>query len=1064
MVQIPTGTVTFLFTDIEGSTQLLHRFGDRYSDILAEHQRIIRKGLAGHAGFEVNTDGDAFFIAFASAAEGIAAAVTIQKELAEHAWPENTQMLVRMALHTGEPTCTGDDYGGLDVHRGARIRSAAHGAQVLLSAATKTLAGNRIPEGVTFRDLGEHRMKDLERPEHLFQLVIPGLRSDFPPILSLNNCPNNLPARITPLIGRDKELAQVCELLRRADVRFVTLSGPGGVGKTLLALQIANSLLADFADGAFIVNLSVATDAGSIATQIAEALGAEAPAGQPLIGRIIKNLRERRILLLLDNLEQVAHASSETVSAIVEACPHVKILGTSRTPLSVRSEQVFHVNPLPVPSVRSNSSPASVLSSPAVRLFIERAKTIKRDLPIEGQNLTAIAQICARLDGLPLAIELAAARIKLLSPQELLVRLSDPANQSSLQLLTGGARDLPVRQQTIRNTIAWSYNLLDANCQKLFCRLSIFAGGCTLATAEAVCSDLSNLQIEAVDGIATLIDNNLLQQEDSKTGEPRIRFLRLIREFGLEQLTKSRGDGKAYRALATHLAAFAEKAEASRTGPDFALWAERVETEHDNFRTALAWSIDNAPELALRIIAGVGEFWFRQGHWNELSAACEKVLVNEPNLPAESAMLRARCLRFAGQSARVFGDPARAKKFFEQSLTLSQQHEIPVQMVEALNELGGILLHAEGDNSRAQALFDQALQISRKTDDENHLADTIFQLGDLALVECNFEDARDKFEQAAAICRKRGYSAGIAQCMSYLATVAISVGDYDRALSRLQVALEIHEKADEKHSFAWDRYKRGQIASARGEYTQAQIEFEDCYNSFQQMNATVGEAWCLYELGKMALDKEDLGEASTHLEKSLAIFRTLGKANSWAILQLGTMAIYEGRFRSARKLLDKSLKSFRASPVKNGVALCLCELARLARLEGDHHCAHLFLSESLELARQMESKNWTVSVFQQLAYLAGAQQMYDCSAKLLGKVERLREEMRTPVAPRDRVEYDTAIKDARAVLGEEVFTTLWKEGRDANSDQVDRRTLKVVSNRFNPVAQESSAEPFQNNR
>src|SRR6478672_98719 len=307
MLTLPTGTVTFLFTDIEGSTQLLNRLGDRYADLLAEHQIIVRTVIAKYNGHEVGTEGDAFFIAFARAADAIAAAGAAQKELFEHQWPLNNTLLVRMGLHTGEPVCSGNNYSGLDVHRTARISDAAHGGQVLLSEATKILAGNRIPEGIAFRDLGEHRLKDLERPEHLFQLVIPKVRSDFPPIRSLNNCP----AQITSLIGREKALEEICELVRRSGVRLVTLTGPGGGGKTLLALQAATVLLADFADGAFVVDLSGVADTRSVPAEIAMSLGVEEAGTQPLLSRIIEHLHEKRLLLLLDNLEQIPAASKD---------------------------------------------------------------------------------------------------------------------------------------------------------------------------------------------------------------------------------------------------------------------------------------------------------------------------------------------------------------------------------------------------------------------------------------------------------------------------------------------------------------------------------------------------------------------------------------------------------------------------------------------------------------------------------------------------------------------------------------------------------------------------------
>jgi predicted ATPase/class 3 adenylate cyclase len=1033
MLKIPTGTVTFLFTDIEGSTQLLHRFGDRYADLLAQHQIILRAAIAKHDGYEVSTEGDAFFVAFARASDGLATAADAQRELFAYAWPENGTVLVRMALHTGEPICSGNNYTGLDVHRTARISHAAHGGQVLISAATRILIGNRFPEGSRLRDLGEHRLKDLELPEHLFQLTIPNIRSDFPPIRSLNNCPNNLPAQITPLIGRDKALTDVCELIRRSDVRFVTLTGAGGVGKTLLALQAATTLLADFADGAFVVDLSVVTDLKAVPVVIATSLGVEEAGTQPLMSRIIERLREKRLLLLLDNLEHVTAASKE-IAAILEACPRVRILATSRVSLSVRSEYTFNVPPLDVPNLQDRSSTGKLLASSAVQLFIERAKAVKGDFVINDESLRAVVQICSRLDGLPLAIELAAARVKLLSPQALLARLVDPDGRISLQLLTGGAHDLPVRQQTIRETIAWSYSLLHADCKKLFCCLSVFAGGCTLTTAEAVCHEISDGEIDVVDGIASLIDCNLLRQTNQTPGEPRIEMLQTIREFGLEQLRKSRTDTKIFRAYATYFACFAEKAEASRRGPDYTNLAERIETEYDNFKASLNWAFQNEPELAIRITANIGEFWFRQGHWTDLRVACETALNRTGKASLEGQV---RCARFAGQCARVTGDPVRAKKFFEQSLSLGEKAADQLQIIDALNELGSILFHNEGRNSEARTLFERALNIAKELNDENCLADTIFQLGDLSLSECDFEEAQGKFEQAAAICRKRAYVVGTAQCTSYLVAVAIELGEYERASSYLKQALQIHEHARETHNANWDRYKRGQIACARGEFGHAEVEFEECHKAFQQMSATVGEAWSLYELGKISLSKEELAEANTLFERSLGMFRTLGRPNAWAALQLGTAAIYEGRFRSARKFLEKGLAVFRETGAKNGIVDSLCQLARLARLQNDYKTAHSFLSESLELVRQMDSKRLAAPVLEQLAYTASVEKRYDYGAKLFGKIDVLREEMGSPVPPCDWAEHRAAIENVRMELGDQRFNTLWTEGKTLRLDQLD---------------------------
>ena len=504
MGELPKGTVTLLFTDMEGSTRLLQRVGERYADVLEACRHLLRTAFHQYHGHEVDTQGDAFFVAFARATDAVSAAVAAQCALATQVWPEDVAVRVRMGLHTGEPLLASEGYVGLDVHRAARIMSAGHGGQVLLSHTTCTLVEHDLPIGVSLRDLGAHRLKDLEHPSHLYQLVIPDLPADFPPLKTLDTHPNNLPIQLTPLIGREKEVTMVAHLLRRDDVRLLTLTGPGGIGKTRLGLQVAAELTEEYG---FFVNLSPIRDPALVLPTIALTLSVAENPTRSMLDVLQGFLQQKQILLLLDNFEQVVDAASQ-VTDLLTACPKLKFIVTSRAVLHVRGEQEFAVSPLALPNPRHLPDPVALSQYEAVALFISRARAVQPEFQVMNATAPAVADICVRLDGLPLAIELAAARIKLLPPQALLARLGQ-----RFAVLTSGARDVPVRQQTLRNTIEWSYPL-DTSEQRLFRRLSVFVGGCTLEAVEAISTTLGDEPGFVLDGIASLIDKSLLRQSE----------------------------------------------------------------------------------------------------------------------------------------------------------------------------------------------------------------------------------------------------------------------------------------------------------------------------------------------------------------------------------------------------------------------------------------------------------------------------------------------------------------------------------------------------------------------
>lgn len=468
----------------------------------------LRNAFHTYDGHEVDTQGDAFFVAFARASDAVAAAVAAQRSLFTNAWPEDVIVRVRIGLHTGEPQLASDGYVGLDVHHAARIMSAGHGGQVLLSQTTRDLVEHALPEGVRLLDVGTHRLKDLQQPCHLFQLGIAGIPSEFPPLKTLDCSSHNLPIQPTPFIGREKEVAAVIALFRREEVRLVTLTGPGGTGKTRLGLQVAAELSDNFADDVFFVNLAPLSDPGLVIPAIAEVLGIKEMAEHSLLELLHASLREKHRLLLLDNFEQVVSAALQ-VAELQTVCPKLKILLTSRMALHVRAEQEFSVLPLALPDPKRLPDLVVLAQYEAVALFIQRARAVRSDFEVTTITAPAVAEICVRLDGLPLAIELAAARIKHFPPQALLARLSQ-----RLAVLTGGARDAPARQQTLRNTIEWSYQLLDTNEQRLFRQLCIFVGGCTLEAVETVSATLGDDASQVLNGVTSLIDKNLLQQSE----------------------------------------------------------------------------------------------------------------------------------------------------------------------------------------------------------------------------------------------------------------------------------------------------------------------------------------------------------------------------------------------------------------------------------------------------------------------------------------------------------------------------------------------------------------------
>ena len=776
---LPTGTVTFLFTDIEGSTRLLGQLGERYAAVLEDHRRILRAAVESAGGMEVSTEGDSFFVVFELASQAIQAAVDAQRALASHAWPPDGTVSVRMGLHTGEGILGGGDYVGIDVNRAARIAAAGHGGQVLVSESTRALCVASVSQGISFLDLGEHRLKDIPLPEHLYQLTADGLERDFPPLRTLDVRPGNIPTPMTTFVGRRREVAEIERALQGG--RLVTLTGPGGTGKTRLALQTSAEIRGSFADGAFFVALAPISEPRLVASTIGTVLGiAEAPGRSP-VDMIVDHLKDKRVLLVLDNFEQIIDAAPD-VGAILEACPGVSVLATSREALHLNGELEYPVPPLGLPDP-ANLPPFDALSQyEAVALFVERARAVRPAFSVSNDNAPAVAEICARLDGLPLAIELAAARIKVLSPEAILKRL-----EHRLTLLEGGARDLPARQQTLRDAIAWSYDLLDAEEQRFFARLSTFRGGASLEAIEAVCAP--GLELDGLDGVASLVNKSLLRQVETPDGEPRFLMLETIREFADERLSESPDADEVRGRHAAYYLAMAEGSVPDLFGPKQADLLDALAREHDNLRAALA-SADAA--TALRLGASLWRFWQMRGHLREASERLQAV-VSQPGAPDHPAEL-ADALEAAGGVAYWMGEFDRAKAAYARCLEIRRTLGDRPGVAEATYNLSfafAVPSPPARDLVRARELLEEALVLYRELDDRRGMAKVLWGLSTGDITEQRWEPALEHGREARTLFRELDDRFGTGWAQHSIGLAAAFLGDVAEARDALEDGLRI---------------------------------------------------------------------------------------------------------------------------------------------------------------------------------------------------------------------------------------------------------------------------------
>lgn len=973
--ELPTGTLTFLLTDIERSTALWEEHGEAMAQAVERHERLITAATEQGGGVVVRSrgEGDSCFCVFPTASGALAAALQAQLALAAEPWP-GPRIAVRMALHTGAAELRDGQYYGTVINRCARLRGIGHGGQTLLSSATEKLVSESLGPRSTLRDLGTHRLPDLAQPERVFQLSHPDLPAAFPALVSLDAFPNNLPVQLTRFVGREEELAALGDLVGAS--RLVTITGPGGCGKTRLSLQFAANSLSTFADGVWLVNLAAISDGGLVASEVASTLGLREEPNRELRETLVDYLRGKHALLLLDNCEHVLGASADLAASLLALCHHICIIATSRQALGIEGELARTLHPLSVPA-EDGLTVEELLAYEGAQLLSDRAGLVRAGFTVTPQNAAAVAQICRRLDGIPLAIELAAARLGSLGPDELARRLDD-----RFRLLAGGRRGGPPRHQTLDAAVDWSYELCDDAERLLFRRLAVFVGGFTLEAAENICGCHDLDPEDVAELLSRLVDRSLLYA-DTDDETITYRMLQTIRSFALGRLE---GSGEAGSQRSRHLDWFtslAVQADEHIVGADRDRWVAALDAHHDDIRAALRWSLSTEPDRALPLAAALGSFWDRRGHWTEgrrwLEAALAVAPEADPHLP--------KALGRAGNLAFQQGDYEVARRLLAGSLGLARDSGDDEGAALALSRVADLEI-AAGDLAAGRKAFEEALEIAAPLGDRRP-AGLVINLA-LAAQALGHPLVQELYRDSLALSRYQGNTGGVAAALVGLGTLAQGRGDLSEARRMHEEALVLFRELNDRYGIATTLTSLAPIVRAAGDQAAAGQLLSEALPIQRELGDRRGSSRTLVRLGLDALRRDELEAAGTAFRQALALVRELEDAP--------------------------------------GIVGVLTYQARVATRDGDRRTAASLLTEALDWCRRNLVHRSTATCLEEVAGQATGDAP-DRAALLFGAAEAIREAAGAREPRSDQAAYDVNVASLRTSLGEGAFARSWADGR-----------------------------------
>lgn len=926
MAQLPVGVVTFLFTDIEGSTRLVEELGDAYPTMLTRHAQILDHAAAGHRGVRFGRAGDGHFFVFPSAQQATRAAIDAQRELAH---PGMGLVRVRMGIHTGEPVPLGDDYTGLVLHETARTCSAAHGGQVIVSAEARHAIGVDLPEDATLSSLGEHRLKDLSATHHLYQLIHPDIHPSFPPPRTLDSLPNNLPTQLSSFVGREKELRDTSAALH--GTRLTTLVGPGGAGKTRLAIHVAADVLDRFTDGVRLVELAPVSAVDGFVGAIATACTIP-ETGNDLRSAVIDGLRRRDTLLVIDNCEHLISEARPFIRDLLHACPRVRVLATSREPLLIEGEVCLPVAPLAHPDPRELPPPETLARYEAVQLFVQRARTHSSGFEITPRNAAAIASICARLDGLPLALELAAARVRLLGVEQIAARLDD-----RFALLRDRTR-AESRQQTLHALVAWSIDLLSEPEHAALRRLSVFAGPFEIDAAEAVLKDLG----DGLELVGALVDRSLVQVERDDV-RARYRILETIREFAAGSLEED----EARIARRAHRDAFVAFADHERWGEGMPAggWLARIGANIENFRSALAWCEEHRDPIGLRVLGlTVSPFLNAKGLYTEQRRWLETALTTDDIPVRQHLDLLYEMADNLGKVSRL----EEAAKLLERGVDLATESNMLDQACRFIGSLASTLAN-RGETARAEVLHRQALEMARSTGDRGNEAAI---LTNLSLILDDHLEAIEMLESARVIAEEMGLRQRVATVHQNLGWRHRARGARVEARQHFAAALAIYEGLGIVQSVALAHLNLGALAWDDGDPTTAREHWDLALSTYRSIEAPLGIARCLYNLAMLERGAGNLDRASAMLREGLDRWRAIEdiEGELYSLVLLGQIAMGAGDFPRARSWLEHAVtRSVESHEIQGAVARLF--LALVECHEGKVADARAIIDEALAVFR-----------------------------------------------------------------------------------------------------------------